>query len=169
MKPVLSGQSECSRVDTPVSYIISSHIETPFDHSALSLPSKDYITHLAQVTNYHLNANCYFFDQPFFLEQLSRTPPESLSEASELWKTELLLVVALGKLFLGRGATSLGPPGVREFVQGSNILPSNIVLSREPIMAMETLCLLAIYAQAADMHRIAYLYVRICSWPSLDT
>lgn len=135
--------------------------------SALSLPPKDYIAHLAQVADFHLNTNNCFFSYTAFQEQLSRASPQSLQTASEVWHVRLLLVVALGRLFLERGATGFGPPGIREFLQGVNALPSNIVLSRDPLVAIEALSLLAIYAQAADMHSIAYLYVSICSRRSL--
>ncbi|PMD32536.1 hypothetical protein L207DRAFT_518459 [Hyaloscypha variabilis F] len=70
---------------------------------------------------------------------------------------KLLLVVALGRLFLERGASSSGPPGIREFLQGAD-LPSTLVLRQDPVIALETLCMLAIYAQAADMHEVACLH-----------
>jgi proline utilization trans-activator len=73
---------------------------------------------------------------------------------------KLLLVVALGRLFLERGASSSGPPGIREFLQGAD-LPSTLVLRQDPVIALETLCMLAIYAQAADMHEVACLHVSI--------
>ncbi len=40
---------------------------------------------------------------------------------------------------------------------------SNLILSQEPVLSIETLCLLAIYAQAAGLHDAAYLYVSTCS------
>ncbi len=163
LEPGSSEQSNCSKVDSKVSYVIPLQDETQFDPSALSLPPKDYIIHLAQVADFHLNANLFLYNHTVFLEQLSRISPQSLQTASEVWHVKLLLVIALGRLFLERGATRFGPPGIREFLQGVNALPSNIVLSQDPLMAIETLCLLAIYAQAADMHDIAYLYVRIYS------
>jgi hypothetical protein len=39
-------------------------------------------------------------------------------------------------------------------------LPSSIELALNPIAAIETLSLLAVYAQAAELHDAAYLYVR---------
>ncbi|EXJ77855.1 hypothetical protein A1O3_09014 [Capronia epimyces CBS 606.96] len=139
--------------------------QIPWDPSAFSLPPNDYIAHLVQVTDYHINriGNCSVFDPTVFLEKLARTSSRSPPEASELWQVEQLSVIALGKLLLERGVTSLGPPGVREFLHGIKKLPPGIFLHQEPITAIETLCLLAIYAQAVDMHRVAYLYVRTIS------
>jgi hypothetical protein len=136
---------------------------------ALSLPPNDYITHLAQVTDHHVNSGCSIFDRTFFLERLNRDPAQSPLKTSEIWAIERYLVIALGKLFLERGATGLGPPGIREFLHVIKNLPSNMVLEQDPITAVESFCLLAIYAQAADMHRTAYLFVCLntpCVWHS---
>jgi hypothetical protein len=59
---------------------------------------------------------------------------------------KLLLVVALGRLFLERGASSSGPLGIQEFLQGAD-LPSTLVLRQDPVITLETLFMLAIYAQ----------------------
>jgi hypothetical protein len=129
----------------------------------LGLPAKAYISHLAQVADFHLNANHYFFDHSAFSEQLDRALPNTLQAVSEVWQVKLLIIIALGKLFLEKGATSFGPPGIREFLQCVKIIPSTISLSQDPVTGIEALCLMAFYAQAADMHAAAYLYVSIRS------
>ncbi|RDW83477.1 hypothetical protein BP5796_04968 [Coleophoma crateriformis] len=158
LEPRSGEQPNSSRSGAKVSYMICPQNETLSDTSALNLPPKDYIIHLAQIADFHLNTNYLVFDYPAFLDQLKNTPLQSLKQASEVWHVKLLTVIALGRLFLGRGATSFGPPGIREFLQGVNALPSNVVISQEPLMAIETLCLLATYAEAADMHNAAYLF-----------
>ncbi|KEF57878.1 uncharacterized protein A1O9_05799 [Exophiala aquamarina CBS 119918] len=65
----------------------------------------------------------------------------------------------MGKLLLKEGATTSGPPGIREFLQAIRVLPSNVVLYQSLDRSLETLALLAMYAQAADLHGVAYLYV----------
>ena len=152
-----------SNDDTQVSYIASLQGKTQFDPSTLNLPPKEHIVHLAGVVDFHLNANYCVFNHQAFEEQLSSVSTQDLLTATGIWRVKLFLVVALGKLFLEKGATDLGPPGIREFLQGVHTLPSNIVLCEDPLMATETLCLLTIYAQAADMHIMAYLYVSTCS------
>lgn len=124
-----------------------------------NLPPKDYIIYLSHVADHHLNANYYFFNRQVFQDRLTKQSFNDFSGGSEVWQTEILMIIALGKLFLERGATSLGPPGIREFLLSAITLPSNFTLIENPITAIEALCLLVIYAQAADMHRLAYLYV----------
>jgi hypothetical protein len=104
------------------------------------LHSKDYIIHLADVASFHLNSTHYFFDCSGFKEQVEKTF-RTLSQATRLWQVKLLLIVALGKLFLEKGASESGPPGVTEFRQGVSALPSSIVLSQDPLTAIEVLCL----------------------------
>lgn len=86
---------------------------------------------------------------------------KSLESASSLWHTKILAILALGKLFMEKGASAFGPPGVREFQRAVAILPTTVALSQEPLIAIETLLLLSIYSQAADMHHVAYLYVGV--------
>jgi hypothetical protein len=120
---------------------------------------------------FHLqnDANQFYFHRGFFLEQLNRSSLQLASLKSGLLLTKVLIVIALGKLFLGKGASNDGPPGMRDFLRSATTLPSNIALSYDPLMAAETLYLLAIYAQAADMHNAAYLYVWCCSDNSVST
>jgi hypothetical protein len=107
-----------------------------------------------------MNANSLFFDFPDFLQRLNKCSTLDLQNASGVSLVKLLLVVALERLFLGRGASSSGLPGIREFLRGAD-LPSTLVLPQDPVITLETLCMLAIYAQAADMHEVACLHVSI--------
>ncbi|KAI1084311.1 hypothetical protein F5B20DRAFT_290696 [Whalleya microplaca] len=141
------------------SYTFSSRNESQFDPSTLSLPQHDYILHLAQVVDFHLHANCLFVDHTVSPRPLNDPSSWSSETAPETWHTKLFALIALGKMFLERGATSLGPPGIREFLKGAKALPSNIILCQDAILAIETLCLLAIYAETANMHMAAYLYI----------
>lgn len=139
-------------------YSFSSSIEHQNYPTSLDLPSKSFIGHLAQVVDFHLNTTHFFFDLPTLQEEIELV---SVPHASALQRTKFLAIIALGKLFLEKGATSFGPPGIREFLHATQILPPNLVLSQSPQTAIVTLSLLAVYAQAADLHVAAYLYVRI--------
>ena len=75
-----------------------------------------------------------------------------------MWHVKLLLIIALGKLFLEKGSDTSGPPGTKEFLEGVKNLPSNIELAQSPLISSEALALLAFYARAADLHHAAYLY-----------
>ena len=61
--------------------------------------------------------------------QLSSTLGHSLQTTIGVWRVKLLLIIALGKLFLEKGATAYGPPGMQEFLQGVHDLSSNIILA----------------------------------------
>ncbi|KAE9382229.1 hypothetical protein N431DRAFT_476868 [Stipitochalara longipes BDJ] len=156
--PSLGEQHSFSRDGSGASYSMSLRCGSPLESLALSLPPKDNIIHLAQVADFHLNANCLFLNFSGFLQRLNGASIKSLQTASGVWRVKLLLVIALGRFFLERGATSSGPPGIREFLQGTHDLPPTLILRQDPVIALETLCLLAIYSQAADMHEVAYLY-----------
>ena len=148
-----------SRIDKRKSYNVPFDDTPEIDLSALHLPSKEYVAHLAGIANFHLHSIHLLFDHGSFLEQFDSIFPPSPQPLSKLQYSRFLLIIAVGKLFLEKGASESGPPGVDEFLQGANALPPIIVLSRDPLTAVETLCLLAFYAQAADLHELAFLYV----------
>ncbi|GAD95688.1 predicted protein [Paecilomyces variotii No. 5] len=153
-----SRQLSPSNSGSNTTYTILRQDAAPYDSSVPGLPHRDHIAYLAQVVDYHLNVNHRFLHLPTFLKQLKETSQQSMP-ISPIWRAKLWMVVALGKLFLENGATVSGPPGAAEFLESTRALPSQIVLDENPIMAIETFCLLALYAQSADLHRIAYLYI----------
>jgi hypothetical protein len=149
------------RVNEINSYAVSRQDQSYTELSFLSLPPKAYIGHLAQVAGFHLNANHYFFVPSGSSEQLDRALLDSLQAISGVWHLKLWLIIALRRLFLEKGATSLGPPGIHEFLPCISSVPSPISLSSDPITGIEALCLMAFYAQAAEVHTTAYLYVSV--------
>jgi proline utilization trans-activator len=163
------SNNDCSSHVTSTTYSACSQNDNEVPVTSPTLPPRSYIVHLAQVAEFHLNSNQFCFDHRVFLEQMDRSSQQLASLRSGLLLTKVLVVIALGKLFLGKGASDDGPPGIRDFLRSANTLPSNTVFSHDPSMAAETLYLLAIYAQAADMHHVAYLYVWRCSDKSLST
>ncbi|KAF3067418.1 hypothetical protein GL218_08454 [Daldinia childiae] len=126
--------------------------------STLGLPQHDYVIYLTGIVNFHLHSNCLFYNHTVSYNNIDR-PPRTLEKTPSLRYANVFAIVALGKLLLERGATSFGPPGIEEFIQSVKALPSSVFLCQEPPLAIETLCILAIYAQAADKHIAAYLYV----------
>jgi hypothetical protein len=122
-----------------------------------AFPPKQYIIHLAHVVDFHVNTNYCFFSITTFIDQLNKMALDTVSGA---FKVKLSLIVALGRLFLEKGATVSGPPGITDFLRGFRDFQPHAMVDEDPLMAVECLCLLATYAQAADMHRMAYLYVR---------
>jgi hypothetical protein len=124
------------------------------------LPPKHRIIHLAHVVDFHTNANCCFFSITAFVDQINKVDEEALNTISDAWNMKILLIAALGKLFLEKGATVSGPPGIGEFLQALRHFQPHSTLDEDPVMVVGNLCLLVLYAHAADMHRMAYLYVR---------
>jgi hypothetical protein len=129
------------------------------DTVAVELPPTREIAYFAQVANFHLNANYFFFNLDYFLKKIDQNAHVSDSVDFVLTKTSLLLVVALGKLFLGVGHTPSAPPGAREFSLAAHILPSNLAMTQSLPDALESLCLAAMYAHIAAIHDAAYTYV----------
>lgn len=123
-----------------------------------SLPHHAHVRHLAVVADFHLNAVFHAFDYQTFTNQLHQTVSNALSKILTIWQAKALAIIAVGKLFLEKGATEEGPPGIQEFLQCIASLPSAIDQARDPLASMEMLCVLAFYAHFADMHTAAYLY-----------
>ncbi|KIW16841.1 hypothetical protein PV08_04031 [Exophiala spinifera] len=151
-----------------VQYVQDSHDKTyqasrqtaPAPHfETASLPSKSYINHLAHVCDFRLNTSHYCFNLLEFQQRLDRTDLALLGTTSSAFHAEILAILALGKLFLEKGASTLGPPGIHQFQGATSALPNIATASEDPISIIETLLLLSIYSQAADMHHAAYLYI----------
>ena len=153
---------EHARPSRRLTYTFSRSTEYVNVTAPTSLPPKSHISHLAQVCDFHLNATYYCFDSAAFQEQLNRGDLSSTVSNSSIWNSKIQAILALGKLFLEKGASASGPPGIREYQQAAEALPTTIQLSQDPLAAIETLLLLSIYSQAADMHNVAYLYVSGC-------
>jgi hypothetical protein len=127
----------------------------------VSIPRSEYIAHLAQIADFHINRGVSVFEASAFLKRLrdEPLPPQLPGKQPSLWFAQIFIVVALGKLSIVKNASSFGPPGVEEFLQCIKLLPSTLTWEREnPLMLIETFCLLSIYAQAADLHNVAYLH-----------
>lgn len=124
-----------------------------------SLPQHDYIVHLAHVVDFHLHASCLFDGYPVSTRRVDDTMPSLSNTESKIWYMQVSAVIALGRLFLEKGGTGSRPPGFQEFLQGMNAVPSNAILCQYPLVATEALCLFAVYAEAANMHAVAYLYI----------
>ncbi|KAI1392697.1 uncharacterized protein F4822DRAFT_425900 [Hypoxylon trugodes] len=127
--------------------------------SAVNLPEHDYIVYLAHIVDFHLHAGCLFDGHTISIPRGDDTAPGLPHTESKIWVVQVSAVVALGRLFLEKGATGSRPPGFQEFLQGSDAVPSNTILLLYPLLAIEALCLLSVYAHSADMHAVAYLYI----------
>ena len=126
------------------------------------LPPADYAIYLTNTVIFHIGHFFYLFDEAGFIRELYEfyEKPSEKMRTSKMWYIQFLLVLAFGKAFLERPAKSSAPPGSKYFIQAMNLLPNTEAMYREPILAIETLCMVSLYLQSVDMRRSAYSYVR---------
>jgi hypothetical protein len=124
-------------------------------------PSSDYAEYLTNTTLFHLGSTYHLFEKKKFMSRLNQfyDPTAFDKEGLQLWHVQFLLVIAFGKLFLGQGASTFGPPGAIEFRRAMKELPDITGLYEDPILGIEILCLVALYFLSADMRNAAYAYV----------
>ncbi|KIV84695.1 hypothetical protein PV11_00463 [Exophiala sideris] len=136
--------------------------QTTWSHANLSylpIPPKAHLFHLAQVAHFHLNQTYSFFDYSTLEKQWNRAHLRLVQSQPDIWHVKFLIVAAIGKLFLEKGATIFGPPGIQEFLQCIPAISTILCRVHDAPTTIETLCLMAFYAQSADMHTAAHLYV----------
>lgn len=129
-----------------------------------AFPSRDYAEYLTNTTLFHLEPMYHLFVKASFMQnleecydalELGKKPPTSL------WMVQFFLVVAFGKVFLRRGASSLGPPGAIDFLHAMKLRSGMLDLWEEPSLGIEILCLVSLYLLTADIRSAAYTFVRI--------
>lgn len=126
-----------------------------------ALPPLNTIQYLAETLLFHIGDLYHIFDRENFsirLRNLYATGGH-LRPLDQLWHVQLLLVIAFGKLFLGRSATQLGPPGALEFVHAMRVKQSIQDAWTDQILYLEILCLMALYLNTSDMRANAYVTV----------
>lgn len=159
LRNAASGQRD-HLVPPPRTYSHRVPTESPFTHTpSQCLPSMDLVVHFIQIADLHLNNTLRFFDSNKILNQLSPDALQFPDSGLNIRQVQLLMIIAFGKLFREKGATKPHPPGYEDFLVADQYLPSHISLTQEPILAVETLCLLSQYSRAVDLHELAYLYV----------
>lgn len=73
-----------------------------------------------------------------------------------LWFIHFLVLVALGKAFNGSKNTGNTPPGADLFTKAFMMLPDYCYLWKEPCIAAEILCSMALYLQSIDWRTSAH-------------
>lgn len=131
------------------------------------LPSREYTTYLAETSLFHLGQIYHLFERDTFMSKVTQFYDGDWRNQplKTLWHVQLLLVIAFGKLFLRRGASSLGPPGVTNFLRALRLQRDVLDLWDDPVLRIETLCLISLYLWIADMRPTAYAFVCICLLP----
>lgn len=127
------------------------------------LPSREYAKYLAETTLFHLGETHHIFEKKGFMLKMNEFYDNDFCNQplNTLWHVQLLLVIAFGKLFLRRGASSLGPPGATDFLRALKLQTDILNIWEDPILRIEVLCLMSLYLQTADMRGTAYAFVSV--------
>lgn len=94
------------------------------------------------------------------VQEFYENAPEKASQ-SRLWFSQFLLMLAFGRCFLSSNSstTSNEPLGGPFFERAMATMPNILGLWDDPILAVETYALVALYLYSIDMRESAYLYV----------
>ena len=143
--------------------------ERVLDLSGLALPAQDYAEYLINTFSFTMDPLYYLFDKAAFLKRTQKFYEDrnmGREQTLNLWHIQMIVVFAFGKSILAREAGLSGPTGAVYFARAVEALPDNFRLCQEPILAIEILCLFALFMQAMDMRLAACNYVhRIFSPP----
>ncbi|OQU99952.1 Fungal Zn2-Cys6 binuclear cluster domain-containing protein [Cladophialophora immunda] len=132
------------------------------------LPSMDYTLYLMNAVKFHTCQMFRPFDEEDFTRNLYEFHERGLDkvQSSKLWFIEFLLVIALGKAVVIVVKDPTTAPGSIWFQRAMSIMPDFVGLQREPNLAIQVLCLVALYLISVDWKEAAYGYigqaVRLC-------
>lgn len=126
------------------------------------LPSLDHALFLIKATDFHTGQMFHLFDERVFMPKLYwfYEDPAGRIHHSGLWFIHFLVLVALGKAFNGSKNTGNTPPGADLFAKAYMMLPDYCYLWKEPCLAGEILCSIALYLQSIDWRTSAHNMVR---------
>ncbi|KAF3019855.1 hypothetical protein E8E14_013454 [Neopestalotiopsis sp. 37M] len=152
--PPIDAQNSAYKLTWPI--VGSDHLPDLED-----LPSLDYSIYLVNTVKFHACQLLRLFDEEEFVKNLHEFHQLGLSkvQSSRLWFVQYLLLVALSKGFISTLRIPGTPPGSVYFQKAMSIMPDYVSLSRQPILAIEVLCMVAVYLMSVDMQNAAYGYI----------
>lgn len=141
--------------------IASTTCRSQLSVDAEAYPSSEYAEHLVNTALFHVGSTYHLFDIASFKQKLSEfyTASDNDREIPRLWNVQLLLVIALGKMFLGKGSSEFGPPGATDFLRSLKMKRDILEYHEDPLLSIEIHCLRALYLFSADMRDAAYATV----------
>ncbi|KAF1929423.1 uncharacterized protein M421DRAFT_61128 [Didymella exigua CBS 183.55] len=126
------------------------------------IPSIDYAIFLINVVKFHCAQTMHVFEEEEFMFNLhafySSTGDKAMWKES-LWYIHFLTIVAFGKVFVQQKNCSSRPPGSDFFTHALQLLPDTNRLCRDPIVATEVLCCIALYLQSLDSRNAAHVTI----------
>lgn len=163
-----------SQQHTPIHWDAESYLN--FDCALLPLPDFADLPSLeVSLLNLHIvkfrtTPLYYLFNEITFTESLNQFYKNLAVglQPSRTWYVQYLLVMALGKAFNPpRGNSRMS--GMDLFNRALQLLPDVTVLYREPLLAIEILCCIALYLYSIDHRSAGYINVRMCISRSIFT
>ena len=132
------------------------------DSNSPIIPSIDYAIFLFNAVKFHCAQLVHLFDEDEFMTNLHAfySNNERDTWKDSLWYIHFLLILAFGKTFIQGKSQTPRPPGADFFTHAVQILPDISRLCREPLMAVEILCCIALFLQALDSRNAAHVTVR---------
>ncbi|KAB8076106.1 hypothetical protein BDV29DRAFT_200469 [Aspergillus leporis] len=124
-------------------------------------PPLDFSIYLINAVKFHAGQLFHLFDEETFMGGLYAfyENPEQQIATSGLWYIHYLLILAFGKAFVVQRNHGSRPSGCDFFTKALQLLPDPTHLSREPIIATEILCCIALYLQSLDFRNTAHNYI----------
>lgn len=130
--------------------------------SSESRPSQDHAQFLVDAALFHLGSLYQVVERSELAKHITRLYESEIyanSRESIIWRVQLFLLIAFGRMFTGRDASKYGPPGADDFVKGMKLMPDPVELFEDPIRGIEALCLASLYLLCADMRNAGYTLV----------
>ncbi|KAL2813207.1 fungal-specific transcription factor domain-containing protein [Aspergillus cavernicola] len=127
-------------------------LRSPIIPDIRGLPSLDQALFLINAAKFHTGQIFHLFDEPTFMAQLHHfyeNPRENI-HAKGVWFTHFLVIIALGKVFIGAKNRGTTPPGAEFFTPAFMMLPDYSFLWKDPFTSAELLCSMALYLQSID-------------------
>ncbi|PLB50613.1 Zn(II)2Cys6 transcription factor [Aspergillus steynii IBT 23096] len=124
-------------------------------------PTLDFSLYLITAVKFHAGQLFHLFDEESFMGGLYafHEDPHQQMATSGLWYIHYLLILAFGKAFVVQKAQDGRPPGYEFFIKALQLLPDTTRLSRDPIIATEILCCIALYLHSMDYRNSAYDFI----------
>ncbi|OGM44511.1 Zn(II)2Cys6 transcription factor [Aspergillus bombycis] len=134
---------------------------TTVTHDIPMAPPLDFSIYLINAVKFHAGQLFHLFDEETFMGGLYAfyENPEHEMAHSGLWYIHYLLILAFGKAFVVQRNQGSRPSGCEFFTKALQLLPDTTNLCRDPIVATEILCCIALYLQSLDCRNSAHNYI----------
>ncbi|KAJ6445330.1 proline dehydrogenase [Purpureocillium lavendulum] len=138
--------------------------ETP---DVSNLPPLDYALLLFNAAKFYLGVLFLLIDEEAFIRDIHSLYENPVEKAgsSRHWFAQFLLILGYGKAFVVCNR-SRSPPGYHYALAAMALLPDQSGLSPDPIQAIQSLVLAALYFQSVDMRVAAFHHIgqalRVC-------